>query len=339
MTKRELVITALNHKATEIVPFHSDFTIGSHEKMVNYYDDPNFLQKTGNYLHYLSYSGLEHESTDRKGYIQDAFGVVWNRSGVDKDIGVIEEPYVCSLENYSFPDIKLDEVHLRKHCAALKNASDERFTFSGIGFSMFERAWTLCGMENILMGMILNPSELDQLLDDICDYNLKIIDISLEYDLDGFYFGDDWGQQKGLIMGAVNWRRFIKPRMKRMYQKVKESGKFVIQHSCGDIEEIFPDLIEIGLDCYQTFQPEIYDIEKIKLQYGDKLSFWGGISTQHLLPHATPDEVKKEIVRIIKIMSKGGGYIVAPTHALTYDIPPENIAAMLEVFQNQDQYL
>ncbi|MEI6736859.1 MAG: uroporphyrinogen decarboxylase family protein [Pseudomonadota bacterium] len=337
MTKRARVIDALNHIETDIVPYHAGFTMRAHEAMADYLGDPDFHEKIGDHLHYMTYSAPMQAVAGKEGFIRDGFGVVWNRSGVDKDIGIIVEPFVCSLEAYTFPTLELDERDVRNMCESLLRDSGERFTFSGIGFSMFERAWTLCGMENVLMGMILYPEALEQLLDDICDYNMKILDILLDYDLDGVYFGDDWGQQKGLIMGAENWRRFIKPRMKRMYQRVKESGKFVLQHSCGDIEELFPDLIEIGLDCYQTFQPEIYDIEKIKAQYGDKLSFWGGISTQHILPHGTPDEVKNEVARIIKIMRKGGGYIAAPTHSLTYDIPPENIAAMLEVFrQNVD---
>lgn len=149
------------------------------------------------------------------------------------------------------------------------------------------------------------------------------------------YFGDDWGQQKGLMMGAENWRKFIKPVMKKMYQKAKYNGKYVLQHSCGDISEIFPDLIEIGLDCYQTFQPEIYDIQKIKQEFGNDLCFQGGISTQRLLPYAATDVIKSETKRIMDIMGKNGGYIAAPTHAMPHDVPPQNVMAMLEVFENQ----
>jgi uroporphyrinogen decarboxylase len=124
-----------------------------------------------------------------------------------------------------------------------------------------------------------------------------------------------------------------------MYKLAKDSGKFVGLHSCGDIGEVFPDLIEIGLDCYQTFQPEIYDIKMVKEKYGGRLSFWGGISTQQLLPIATPDEVREETIRIMKIMGKNGGFIAAPTHAISQDTPPENVIAMTDVFLNQDKYL
>lgn len=287
---------------------------------------------------YDQYCGYPTELADRSGHFRDDFGVVWNRT-VDKDIGVVEQPFVCDLEQYAFPSVELDEARLRAGYEWMMREKKERFTFAGIGFSMFERAWSLCGMENLLIGMLTAPEEVERLLDDICALNLRVIDIAMEYDFDGFYFGDDWGQQRGLIMGAAHWQHFIKPRVARMYARVREHGKYVIQHSCGDIHEIFPDLIEIGLDCYQTFQPEIYDVEAVKREFGDRLTFWGGISTQQLLPFATPEEVRQETIRMLRVMGKNGGYIAAPTHAVPGDVPPENIAAMLEVFQNQAKYL
>lgn len=110
---------------------------------------------------------------------------------------------------------------------------------------------------------------------------------------------------------------------------------YVAQHSCGDISEVFPDLVELGLDIYNTFQPEIYNVAEMKKLYGDKITFLGGISTQQLLPNAAPEEIKIEIRRLMDILGENGGYIVAPAHAMTNDIPTENIMAFLEVVQNQ----
>lgn len=109
----------------------------------------------------------------------------------------------------------------------------------------------------------------------------------------------------------------------------------MVQHSCGDIHEIFPDLIEIGLDCYQTFQPEIYPMETIKKEYGAHLCFWGGISTQRLLPFASAEEVRRVTAETLRIMKPSGGYIAGPTHAIPGDVPPENIQAMMEVLTQQ----
>jgi uroporphyrinogen decarboxylase len=137
-------------------------------------------------------------------------------------------------------------------------------------------------------------------------------------------------------MGYPIWERFLKPRLRKLYGHVKSKGMFVAQHSCGDCSEVFPDLIELGLDIYNTFQPEVYDIGFMKKQYGSAITFYGGISTQRLLPFAAPSEVKKEMHRIIDIMSVDGGYIIAPTHAMPADIPPENVLAFLDVCKNEN---
>lgn len=339
MTKRERVICALTHKMPDEVPYFVDFTHQAREKMVHYTGDENFDEKTGSHIKFIQYCGWAAPVEGRPDYFVDDFRVVWNRSGADKDIGVVETLQIPDLEENSYTFPLLDENRLRKEYENFTKENTGCFLLGGIGFSLYERAWSLCGIENVLMAMLTSEEELGKLLDDICDYNLQILDIILQYDIDGVYFGDDWGQQHGLIMGAELWRKFIKPRVKRMYEKVKQAGKFVIQHSCGDIYEIYPDLIEIGLDCHQTFQPEIYDIGKVKKEYGDRLSFWGGISTQQLLPNATPEEVKSETIRIMNIMKQNGGFIAAPTHDVPGDVPPQNILAMLEVFQNQTCWL
>lgn len=335
MNKKEIVKLALSHKAADIIPYHIDFTHEQEEKMNKTVPSGNYIKDADVFLHYCQYWGWPTELEDKKEHFLDAFGVTWNRSGKDKDIGVIDKPLIYEPDISLWKEPKLDEKRLRKEWEDLLETREDKFTFAGIGFSMFERAWSLCGMEDVFAYMIQEPEFLHQLLDKICDYNIKIIKMSLEYPFDGFYFGDDWGQQKGLMMGPDFWREYIKPRMKRMYAEVKKAGRYIMQHSCGDIEDIFPDLIEIGLDCYQTFQPEIYDIQAVKEKYGDKLCFWGGISTQRLLPYASADEVYETTKKIMKIMGDGGGYIAAPTHAIPADVPEENVDAMLRAFKEQ----
>jgi uroporphyrinogen decarboxylase len=335
MTRRARVISTVRHRQSDYVPYNIEFTHQEFERVAAYLKDRAFTDKIGNHLSSVYYDGYLTEMTQGSGYWKDDFGVVWNRNGADKDIGVIDglvikEPDIGS---YKFPE--LDEKKIRKEYECLAGSNNDTFKFGSIGFSLFERAWTLRGMENLLTDIILEPEFVDGLLNAIVEYNLKVIDIALEYDIDGFHFGDDWGQQKGLIMGPMHWKRFIKPKLARMYERVKSKGLIVSQHSCGDIHEIFPDLIEIGLDIYQTFQPEIYDLSKTKQEYGMDLTFWGGISTQRLLPFATPEEVHSVTRRTMQIMGESGGYIAAPTHAIPGDVPPENVVAMIEVFQNQ----
>lgn len=338
MTKREAVIAALHHEEHRPVPYHMEFTRQALDQLIAYTNHPNIEEEIGSYLHYIQYWGWPTEIPGRPGYFQDEFGVIWNRNSADKDIGVVDNCLIEDIEDYDYVFPSCDEARLRKEYEQLTATRNGRFTFAGFGFCMFERAWSLMGMENVLCSMITNPDETEDLFRRIGDYFLHLVDIALEYDIDGVYFGDDWGQQHGLIMGPEHWRHYIKPQMARLYQRVKEKGKFVLQHSCGDCHEIFPDLIEIGLDCYQTFQPEVYDIHLMKKLYGDKLTFWGGVSTQQCLPRETPEGVRKEAARIVHALQDGGGLIIAPTHALAFDVPPENILALAEAFQNQDRY-
>ena len=333
MTRRETVINALRHIETEHIPFYAEFTSLEEERVVAYTGNPDFYKSYGGYLHYAQYWGYPTELPDRKGYFKDDFGVTWNRNGADKDIGVIDEPVIDEADISLYPEPYLNEERIRRDCERLLATKEDKFCFAAIGFSLFERLWSYVGMEDALVYMVTEPDFVDALLDKILEFNLKVIEIYNEYPFDGIYFGDDWGQQKGMIMGAPLWRRFIKPRLEVMYRYAKKNGKFVLQHSCGDIEAVFEDLIEIGLDCYQTVQPEIYDLKEIKRRYGDRLSFWGTISTQRALPILSEEELRSVIRETVNIMRSGGGYILAPTHAVPQDAPPENVIAMLDEFK------
>lgn len=334
MTRREAVIAALTHKETGVLPYHAEFTAQELDKVVAYVGNPEFYREYGGFLHYMQYWGYPTEREDRAEHFTDDFGVTWNRSGADKDIGVIDKPIITEPDISLYPTPYLNEKRIREQCEELIATREDKFCFAGIGFSMFERLWSYVGMEDALVYMLTEPEFVHELLDRILEHNLKVIDVFNEYPFDAIYFGDDWGQQKGMIMGAPLWREFIKPRMQKMYERAKQGGKFVIQHSCGDIRDVFPDLIEIGLDCYQTVQPEIYDLPELKRAYGDRLAFWGGISTQAALPVLSPDEVRAKVTETAEIMRRGGGYILAPTHAIPQDVPPENVIAMLEEFRN-----
>ena len=120
-----------------------------------------------------------------------------------------------------------------------------------------------------------------------------------------------------------------------MYAAVKSHGKRVFIHSCGKVDELFPDLIDSGLDVFNPFQPEVIDVEEAKRRYGDRLSFYGGISTQKTLPYGSTRDVKDEVRRLLDRIGKNGGYIAAPAHDVPRDAKPENIAAMVEALQNQ----
>lgn len=302
--------------------------------MVQFYGNPNFERSLDNC--FTSF-GLEKKNAwtqVRPGIWRDEFGVEWNRS-VDKDIGVVCNCLVTpkNLQDYQFPDPE-DPSRYEDYQTLPGNPTAQYFV-AGLGFSLFERAWTLAGMENVLMAMVLDKEFAHALLDRILDFNLKLISNACKTPVDAISFGDDWGQQTGLLMGPDLWREFIKPRIRQMYSLIKKSGKRVFIHSCGKVDSIFPDLIECGLDVFNPFQPEVMDVFRVKRDFGNDLCFYGGISTQKTLPYGTVQQVKDEVKRLLDAVGKNGGYFAAPAHGIPGDAKPENIHAMIEVLQTQ----
>jgi uroporphyrinogen decarboxylase len=185
-----------------------------------------------------------------------------------------------------------------------------------------------------LMDFYEHPEFVHEFLNRIADYNIEQVKEALKYDIDAVEFGDDWGQQHGLQMGPRLWREFLKPVLKRMYASVRDAGKIVFIHSCGDVDELFDDLVEIGVNCFNPFQPEVMDIHALKAAYQGRLSFFGGLSTQKTLPFGTVDDVIQESRRLLE-MGANGGYIFSPAHDVEGDVPLENILAFVETAQAQ----
>ncbi|MCP4643914.1 MAG: hypothetical protein GY851_25955 [bacterium] len=334
MTNRERVRATLNHQQPDAVPYHIEFTQVAHAKMVEYLGDADFASSLGNALSDLGTTPPGAWREVRPGIWEDQFGVQWDRS-IDKDIGVVCNQVVMreNLEEVTFPDPH-DPARWAGY-ANMRTDGNGEFWVPNLGFSLFERAWTLYGMENLLIAMASEPDVAHRLFDRILEFNLAIIEHACGYDVDAMMFGDDWGSQYGLIMGIDLWREFIGPRVRQMYQAVRAKGKYVIIHSCGKVDELFPDLIEAGLHCFNPFQPEVIDVFDAKRRYGGELSFFGGISTQRTLPYGTPEQVREEVKRLLDEVGKNGGLIAAPAHDTPADARPENIAAMIEVLQQQ----
>ena len=334
MNNRQRILETLAHREPDKIPYQIHFTQAAKRKMAEHFGDPDFFAKLGNCLIKLNCEPEDGWREVRSNLWQDAFGVHWDRS-VDKDIGVVCNRVVTPerLDDYAFPDP--DDPTRYAGIQSAAGVDPDCFYVVKLGFSLFERAWTMTGMTQLLMAMATDPDFVHRLLDRILEFNLRIIDNACRYPIDALQFGDDWGQQTGLIMGLDRWREFIMPRFKKMCEAVHARKKFVFLHSCGKVDELFPDLIECGLDIFNPFQPEVMDVFEMKRRWGDRLTFNGGISTQQTLPHGTVEQVREEVRRLLEVVGQSGGYIASPAHDIPGDARPENVAAMIEELQNQ----
>ena len=336
MTNKERVLCAIEHREPDYTPYSVTFTSQMLARMIDHTGDPNYFITLNNHINKAS---LKKPLVPIDGKIErftDEFNIEWDLSGADKDIGfVAHHPLKTADDIAGYEPPAVDESFIRMMCEGLVKGRGENLTIASVGFTIFERGWSLCGMEDLLCYMLTDPEAVAALFDKLLAYHIERTRIALEYDIDGIIFGDDWGRQQGLVMGAPLWKKLIKPRVAALYAEVKKRGKIVMQHSCGDNSEILDDLVDIGLDVYQTFQPEIYDIYAYKRRYAGKLTFWGGIGTQTLLPFGTPGEVYAATRDIAARMGAGGGFIAAPTHDMPGDIPPENVVAMMCAFDDQ----
>ncbi len=336
MTKREIIKTVLDGREPPYVPWNFSFTQEARAKLEKHCvtDDighvvNNHFVGLGNPIGFFKDLGNNR--------FQDIFAVIWDRS-IDKDIGNVEKPVLQGpvLTSYEFPD-PLDQRIFNDIPSKIKQ-HDDLFRVFYIGFSLYERAWSLRGLENLMIDFLEHPKFVRKLLRAIADYNISQIRKALEYDIDAVYFGDDWGQQQGLQMGPQLWHMFLYPELKRMYSIVRDAGKYVFIHSCGDVDELFDDLIDIGLNCFNPFQPEVMDVEYLLNKYRGRLAFHGGLSVQQTLPRGTVEDVRNETRKLINI-GKKGSYILSPSHDVTKDVSIDNMLAFIEETLNQNGFV
>ena len=306
MDRRQLVKDAIAHKETERVPYCIDLTKDGEERLKEIIGE-----QSGN-------SYLDNDIIQ----IHPPWWW-WNQLGPDWKNMDIPSAMPGTRGRGSYVDFFEKLKLLRDH--------SDKYILVMIYGSHFEKANAARGIENFLADMAGDPSGAQKILNKIIDKNMVMIENFIEApEIDGVLLGSDWGTQLDLIMSPDTWQEMIRPGEQREYDLVHSYEKDLWVHSCGNVEKIIPSLIEMGLDVLNSVQPEAMDIAKLKKDYGDKLTFWGGISTQKTLPMGTPEEVREETRRVRELMSKGGGYILAPAQQIQGDVPAENIIALAE---------
>ncbi len=203
--------------------------------------------------------------------------------------------------------------------------------------SVFENAWLLRGLEQLLVDFVENKEFAESLLDRITEFQVDNCRYLANCDSDVLVTGDDVGTQRGMMMSPAMWRRWLKPRLAKIIAAAREQKRDIriFYHSDGDIRDIIPELIEIGVDVLNPVQPECMDPVEIRRLYGKKLAFWGTIGTQTTFPFGSPAEVKRVVSERIATVGRGGGLLLAPTHVLEPEVPWENVLAFFEAIEDE----
>lgn len=328
---RKWIYDTLEHVESDDVPYNFMFSPPSFNKLRDHYkfsSVEDFFDFPIRMAGPKSIKPLYASPDDYGKIITDEFGVGWSTSYIDRGSPHIPVLPEASLQNYSFPNPsdKYRFEGLEKWC----NDNQENFTMIWVG-DLWERATFMRGMDKILLDISLHPEFVHELLENLSAHIITTMQILFDScQFDCIALSDDYGTQNGMLMSPDHWREFIKPHLKKIYSLARDHNRKIFHHSCGDVYEIIPDFIELGLDILHPIQPEAMDIRKLKSEFGDQLTFCGGIPTQSLLPNGTPDEVRNEIRNLKNIMGKGGGYILEPGITLQADVPLANMIAMIE---------
>jgi uroporphyrinogen decarboxylase len=248
-----------------------------------------------------------------------------------------EATTVAEIQAFDLPSIPEQELAwLRREARRLYETTDKAIV-GHFGGNILEAAQSLRGWERLMMDMVLEPklarALTQKLADDYTAHLPGYLDAVGDY-IQIIQMGDDLGIQGGLQMSPDMYRRIIKPCHRQVYGYVKNhSDLYLFLHSCGSIYQLIPDLIEIGVDILNPVQVSAaqMDAERLKREFGQDIVFWGGgADTQHVLPSATPDEVRQHVRESLEVFAPGGGYVFCQVHNIQADVPPENVVTMFD---------
>jgi uroporphyrinogen decarboxylase len=333
MNPREIVFEAINHRQPPKTPYTLAFEDDTDLRLDEFFGSQEWRSKIIPYIVGVQVVNTDPRTPVDEMRVQDAYGGIWR---VDRRPWHLEKPALArpSFEGYEFPTSqRFCLPGLKEEAMRIISENPNSFIMGNLGWGLFERSWIMRGFENFLMDVTESPAFVEESLERMMNLYLELVDITCQLPVDGILFGDDWGEQRGIILGPRRWRQLLKPRWAKIYDRVHQHGKIVFHHSCGSVADIMPDLIEIGMDFLESVQPEAAGMNpyELKKKWGDHIGFWGCLGSQSTIPFGTPQEIKEEVRKLRREVGKNGGYILAPAKPLQIETPLENEIALYEV--------
>lgn len=340
MTSRERTFMALSHEEPDRPPISATYTpeiagtlreaFGQPEEDLGYVMGNDLIKTT---------VGMENSY-----YLSDTptytcpFGVEWrnvsNYTGAYTEIiggALRDDPDGAKLRAYRIPDP--DDPALYAHVReAVQRYGGEKFIIGSCQCSIFETAWYLHGLEDTMMDMAADEDYAGELFDKIMEFPLRAGLHMIEAGADMIWLGDDVATQQNMMMSVPMWRKYFKTRYARIFEQFRRTRKdiFIAYHSCGNCTDILDDMVEIGLDVLNPIQPLAMDPYGIKRRFGRKLTMFGAIDVQELMPNGTREQIIRTVRDYKKYLGAEGGYILSPAHHLQSDTSLENIMAFYD---------
>ena len=259
----------------------------------------------------------------------DEWGVSWNDNYAMGH--PLEEGWEL-MEEHQFPDP--ENLGRFAHIPAELQGNDDKYRLATVWCALFERMWMLRGMENLLRDQYRHREQFARLRDRVLKFDMGVLESWLEIGVDGVWFSDDWGTQEGLLINPNLWRELYKPHYDKLFRLVHDGGAHVWLHSCGNVMQIIPDLIEIGLDVLNPIQSRAMDVDELASRFGGELCFWGGLDVQATVPRGTPEDIDREVRHLVDVLGRpNGGYLGGTSHTILPDAPLDNIRAVFAAFE------
>ena len=324
MTSRLRVQKAVSHEVTDSIPSTLYLDKGLEDRVKSPFpnDTIRILWE------------IEARQCAEGGFI-DPFGVRWESNNASS---CFVDPPMADPDVRQIPRIRLLPDGEVDRIRSIRAQNPDAFIYYQFTMTFGERLWALRGFENYLVDLIENPIFVHEALDILLEMHMKALDTILTLPIDGVTFGDDFGTQRGLMIRPDDFRTFFKPRLARLYDRVRRAGLIVGAHSCGDNTAIMGDYIDIGLQVFHPLQPECMDIKQIKKNYGKDLTFRGGIGVQGSVVHGRPAEVRHDVLEAARILAEGGGYLLEPCKPLPPETPIDNVHAFIDAMADARSY-
>jgi len=231
--------------------------------------------------------------------------------------------------DYPYPGVPEGELeNLKEKVRGLHGKGLASFAF--MQMTIWEASWYLRSMEELMIDMMMGDEKAMALLDLITQFSVSKARCYAEAGVDILSLGDDIGTQNSIMIDVGLWETWLKPRLEKVIRAAREvnPGILIFYHSCGQINPFIEQLIEVGVDILNPVQPECMSFDEVHDLYGERLSFWGTLGTQELLPFGTREQVRETTLSRLNRCGEKGGIVIGPTHIVEPEVPWENLTAI-----------